>query len=93
LTEKESFIFKNLVNNLNERAFFHSAQLALLGRNNPYIPVYEFAARLHRNPEALEAWNAWSNSRRPYDALQNEPLRSEIFDDRVREILENYDEL
>jgi hypothetical protein len=35
LTETEGFIFNNLVNNLNEKAFFASGQFDRLGRRGP----------------------------------------------------------
>lgn len=93
LSEKEGFVFTNLIRNLNQQAFFSYSNWSRFGAPSANIPIHNFAELLHHNPGAREAWVALKSEQDPYFTLRSEPLSSDDFDGRVREILELQDAL
>lgn len=94
LDETESFIFGNLMQNLNNSAFFARSMRAQLGEDvRLSTEVYNFARILHEYPGARKAWFEWQSAYQPYRALKRMPLESESFSDQVREALKSMEEL
>ena len=94
LDETEAFIFSNLMQNLNNDAFFIRGMRTQLGGSKSLsIEVYNFARILHENPGARKAWMEWQSNYQPYRALRRVPLESESFSDQVREALKSMEEI
>jgi negative regulator of sigma E activity len=94
LSDTEALIFANLMNNLNDQAFWSVSMRTQLGAGGrPAAEIYNYARVLHENPGAREHWTEWQESFQPYRALRSTPLKSESFSGRVREALELMDEM
>jgi len=94
LDETEALIFGNLMQNLNNGAFFARDMRAQLGGSESLSnEVYIFARILHENPGARKAWMEWQSAYQPYRALRRVPLESESFSDQVREALKSMEEM
>ena len=94
LDETEAFIFSNLMQNLNNDAFFARSMRARLGEDERLsTEVHNFARILNENPGARRAWMEWQSAYQPYRALKLVPLESESFSDQVREALKAMEEL
>ena len=94
LNETDAFVFGNLMQNLNNEAFFARSMRAQLGGGESLgNEVYIFARILHENPGARKSWMEWQSAYQPYRALRRAPLESESFSDQVREALKSMDEM
>ena len=94
LDETEAFVFSNLMQNLNNDAFFARYMRMQLGEDARLITeVHNFARILHENPGARNAWFEWQSAYQPYRALKQMPFESETFSDQVREALKSMEEL
>ena len=94
LDETDAFIFGNLMQNLNNDAFFAREMRVQLGEGESLgNEVYNFARILHENAGARKAWMEWQSAYQPYRALRRVPLESESFSDQVREALKSMEEM
>jgi len=94
LDETDAFIFGNLMQSLNNEAFFIRSMRAQLGEDERLSNEVHILARiLHENPGARKAWMEWQSAYQPYRTLRQVPFESVSFSDQVREALKSMEEL